>query len=146
VRPAATSIPKAMPKSNVKSPKKSDKKKSKPADPDSHPLNSYFPSAAMSGEDARATPMDVDGDAPAVNGNSQPPTPSHDAPGAFPSDVNGDHDREDRSPTPPPHKVQPAPKVDPEACKAAGNKFFKAKDYDRAIQEYSKGRQHALFH
>ena len=28
---------------------------------------------------------------------------------------------------------------DAEACKAAGNKFFKAKDYDRAIKEYTKG-------
>lgn len=140
LRPAASSTPKAMPKSNLKSPRKSDKKKSKP-DPNSHPLNSYFPSAAMSGEDDRSTPMEVDGDAPAVNGSSHPPTPSHDAPGAFPGeDANGVNDEDDESPTPPPHKVQPTPKVDPEACKAAGNKFFKAKDYDRAIQEYSKGK------
>ena len=145
LRPAASSTPKAMPKTNFKSPRKSDKKKSKP-DPDSHPLNSYFPSAAMSGDDGRSTPMDVNGDAPAVNGSSQPPTPSHDAPGAFPTEeTNGDNDRDERSPTPPPHKVPPTPKVDPEACKAAGNKFFKAKDYDRAIQEYTKGKPTNIF-
>ena len=141
LRPAAgTAARKAMPKTNFRSPKKSDKKKSKP-DPDSHPLNSYFPSAGMSSDDVRSTPMDVDSDAPVVNGSSQPPTPSHDAPGAFPGEApNGTSDREDKSPTPPPHRVPPTPKVDPEACKAAGNKFFKAKDYDRAIQEYTKGR------
>ena len=90
----------------------------------------------MAREDARnTTPMDLD-DAPAVNGSSQPPTPSHEAPGAFPDEAtNGVSDSDEKSPTPPPHK----PQVDPEACKAAGNKFFKAKDYDRAIEEYTKG-------
>lgn len=140
---ASRSGDKAMPK--TKSPKKSDKKKSK-ADADSHPLN--LPpdelrrlSAAMAKEEARtSTPMDVD-DAPAVNGSSQPPTPSHDAPGTFPDEeTNGVNVREEKSPTPPPHRTPPPPKVDPEACKAAGNKFFKAKDYDRAVQEYSKGK------
>ncbi|ETN46126.1 uncharacterized protein HMPREF1541_00310 [Cyphellophora europaea CBS 101466] len=135
IRQASSTARKAMPKTNFKSPKKSDKKKSKP-DPDSHPLNSYIPSAAMSREDARSTPMEVDSDPPTMNGSSQPPTPSHDAPGAFPGDDPAG--REEKSPTPPPHRVQPTPKVDPEACKAAGNKFFKAKDYDRAVQEYTK--------
>jgi hypothetical protein len=139
-RPVASAKPKAMPKPNFKSPRKSDKKKSKP-DTDSHPLNSYFPSAAMSGDDGRSTPMDLNGDAPTVNGSSQPPTPSHDAPGAFPGEeTNGVDERDDKSPTPPPHKVPPTPKIDPEACKAAGNKFFKAKDYGRAVQEYTKGK------
>jgi hypothetical protein len=31
------------------------------------------------------------------------------------------------------------PPVDAEACKTSGNKFFKAKDYDKAVKEYSKG-------
>lgn len=44
---------------------------------------------------------------------------------------------EGKSPTPPPHRPQPT--VDAEACKAAGNKFFKAKDYKKAIAEYTKG-------
>lgn len=143
-RSATNRLPQAMPKPKSAKKSSSDKKKSKP-DPDSHPLN--LPpdelrrlSAAMAREEARnSTPMDVD-DAPAVNGSSQLPTPSHDAPGAFPDEeTNGVHEREEKSPTPPPHKTPPPPKVDPEACKAAGNKFFKAKDYDRAIQEYTKG-------
>ncbi|KAF1986816.1 TPR-like protein [Aulographum hederae CBS 113979] len=52
---------------------------------------------------------------------------------------------DEAGPAPPPHRVptspppvQEPPAVDPEACKTAGNKFFKAKDYNRAIQEYSK--------
>ena len=128
----------------TKSPKKSDKKKSN-LDPNSHPLN--LPpeelrrlSAAMAREEARnSTPMDVDNDDPVTNGTSEPPSPSKEAPGAFPdTDANGLSDREEKSPTPPPHRT-PTPQVDPEACKAAGNKFFKAKDYDRAVQEYTKG-------
>jgi len=31
------------------------------------------------------------------------------------------------------------PTVDAEACKTSGNKFFKAKEYDKAVREYSKG-------
>ena len=51
------------------------------------------------------------------------------------------------SPIPPPHKVNPSPPastkpvVDPEEFKAAGNKFFAAKDYKKAIREYTKGGQ-----
>ncbi|KAL2360753.1 hypothetical protein RJZ56_006361 [Blastomyces dermatitidis] len=58
---------------------------------------------------------------------------------------NGVHsDTAERSPTPPPHNVpsstpQPTqPVVDAEACKLAGNKFFKAGDFQKAIQEYTK--------
>ncbi len=46
------------------------------------------------------------------------------------------------SPVPPPHKAPsppPKPSIDPEACKATGNKYFKAKDYTKAIAEYTKG-------
>jgi DnaJ homolog subfamily C member 7 len=137
-----------MPK--TKSPKKSDKKKSKP-DLDTQIFETLnLPeselrrlSAAMAREEARmATPMDVDNNA-MTNGSSQPATPSREGPGAFPesdadADANSASDRDEKSPTPPPHRVTP-PKVDPEACKASGNKYFKAKDYDRAIQEYTKG-------
>lgn len=129
----------------TKSPKKSDKKKSKP-DQNSHPLN--LPpdelrrlSAAMAREEARnSTPMDLEDDDPITNGTSAPQTPAQETPGAFPDpEANGVSDHDAKSPTPPPHQPPP-PKVDPEACKAAGNKFFKAKDYDRAVQEYSKGK------
>lgn len=57
--------------------------------------------------------------------------------------VNGHVDTNgDSTPVPPPHKVQsppPKPAIDPEACKATGNKYFKAKDYPKAIAEYTKG-------
>lgn len=57
-----------------------------------------------------------------------------------------DHDQMigDGSPVPPPHKTPsppPKPAYDPEACKAIGNKYFKAKDYTRAVQEYTKGEE-----
>ena len=52
----------------------------------------------------------------------------------------------DGGPVPPPHKTPsppppPKPAYDPEACKATGNKYFKAKDFTRAIQEYTKCQQ-----
>ena len=53
--------------------------------------------------------------------------------------VNGDG-----GPVPPPHQTPsppPKPAYDPEACKATGNKYFKAKDFTRAIQEYTKGQE-----
>ena len=131
--------------------KKSEKKKAKP-DEDSHPLNLPHDqlrqlSAAMAEANANGDTMDVDEpQAPTSPLKASPPaTPSQSAPGAFPdSTTNGntngvsDHDDE-KSPTPPPHKEPPPPPVDAEACKAAGNKFFKAKDYARAITEYTKG-------
>ena len=55
---------------------------------------------------------------------------------------DGDQVNGDASPIPPPHKSPsppPKPAYDPEACKATGNKYFKAKDYPRAVQEYTKG-------
>jgi DnaJ family protein C protein 7 len=69
------------------------------------------------------------------------------APGAFPQ-ANGNGVNSEQSgesgPAPPPHRSassSPAqsPAVDAEQCKEAGNKFFKAKQYDKAIEEYTKG-------
>jgi DnaJ homolog subfamily C member 7 len=49
----------------------------------------------------------------------------------------------DEPPVPPLHRIPTSPPVtpavDPEAFKAAGNRFFKNQQYDRAIEEYSKG-------
>lgn len=67
-------------------------------------------------------------------------------PGAFPT-TNGVHsDQENQAPTPQPQSTPTAqstkpvePPVDAEACKAAGNKFFKAKQYDKAVEQYTKG-------
>lgn len=137
------------------SPRKSPEKK-KAREDLSHPLN--LPpdelrrlSRKMAQEGRPGSQADVqmtDADAqPHMNGSTSPPTtPGTEAPGAFPtSEDNNDQatngvkrDEEVKSPTPPPHRNLP-PKMDPEACKAAGNKYFKAKDYDRAVQEYSKG-------
>ena len=78
-----------------------------------------------------------------------------DSPGGYPVDedtemqdadaVNGHADTEsENTPIPPPHKVQsppPKPAIDPEVCKATGNKYFKAKDYPKAIAEYTKGKR-----
>ncbi|KIX95839.1 uncharacterized protein Z520_08547 [Fonsecaea multimorphosa CBS 102226] len=163
--PSTGPNPTSMRKS--KSPKKQDKDKEKKkfrhnSDPDTHPLN--LPPdqlrqhlAQMARQEAEsAGRMSLDREFPDTNnhdssmsngtaGSSQPATPSKEMPGAFSDQANSDatsngtnghHD--ERSPTPPPHRVPPAPKVDAEACKAAGNKFFKAKDYDRAIAEYTK--------
>lgn len=56
--------------------------------------------------------------------------------------VNGTHTNGERPPTPPLHRTptEPQPSMeDAEAHKAAGNKHFKAKEYEKAISEYSKG-------
>lgn len=137
------------------SPKKPDKRKAK-KDPDSHPLN--LPpdelrrlSAAMAKDENSRRSMDQDG---SLNDwdtfrtpetEWQPSTPLHEAPGAFPESANGVSNgvngHTQKSPTPPPHKLPPKPQIDAEACKIAGNKFFKAKDYQKAIEEYTKGVQ-----
>ncbi|KAM0803385.1 hypothetical protein BDR22DRAFT_886759 [Usnea florida] len=103
---------------------------------DTHPLN--LPPderdrrrSAMSSDseqDDELSQMDVDSETPEshqhVNGMS-----------------DGDQMNGNASPIPPPHKSPsppPKPAYDPEACKATGNKYFKAKDYPRAVQEYTK--------
>ena len=94
--------------------------------------------------------MDQEEEGPTSSLPSSPPPAISPAPTSGANGVNGVNGlNEDGSPIPPPHKVptspppQPPPPakptVDAEACKAAGNKFFKAKDYDKAIKEYTKG-------
>lgn len=142
-------------KSRSSEKKKADKKKTK--DIDEHPLN--LPpeelrrlSARMARDEKRSsTQMDVDVDSESAqpdlgSQDSQPTTPGDNTPGAFPTSEklsNGDADSDTReqtkSPPPPLHRINIQPKMDPEAAKAAGNKFFKAKDYGRAVVEYSKG-------
>jgi DnaJ homolog subfamily C member 7 len=134
------------------SPVKKDKKKAK-NDRASHPLN--LPpdelrrlSAAIAREDGAMKSMDYDASeqdgAASPPAHSAPPTPMSTASAAFPdvgNGVHGAHPNGAKSPTPPPHRVPPKPPIDAEACKAAGNKFFKARDYSRAITEYSKGKR-----
>jgi hypothetical protein len=86
--------------------------------------------------------MDVDAEAP----NSMP--------GAFEmpraNGANGTHvddDAGEGAPEPPPHKSNPASPVQDapptpeqaEAFKTLGNKYYKAKEYKKAIEEYTKG-------
>jgi len=98
--------------------------------------------------------MDIDSEA--VNGSPSSPQPQQSVPGAFDSPkVNGRKDSTtvnggaagDQGPVPPPHKSNPTSPVpapaptpeDAEAFKTAGNKFYKAKEYKKAIEEYTKG-------
>ncbi|KAL1600499.1 hypothetical protein SLS60_006885 [Paraconiothyrium brasiliense] len=135
-------------------------KRSSKYDRDSHPLNlppdelRRLSSSAMSAmaDQPSPQPMDIDREL------TTSPTPSSpaaaQAPAAFPK-PNGEESR----PAPPPHRyttspppesakyaatpeessppAQP-PTIDAEEYKAAGNKFFKIKDYPAAIKEYSK--------
>jgi len=90
--------------------------------------------------------MDLDGE---KEQSPAPSSPSAATPGAFPeqdSHMNGvNGTTHEDAPAPPPHKSPSsppppeAPTVDAEACKAAGNKFFKAREWQKAIQEYTKG-------
>ena len=129
-------------------------------DRDSHPLN--LPpdelrrlSSAMS-DQPTPTPMDVDRE---FTSSPVPSSPANvpQAPGAFPK-ANASNGEEEAGPAPPPHRIptspppqpqhqpQPPPQPQPqqptadaEACKVSGNKFFKTKEYAKAILEYSKG-------
>ncbi|KAF1958321.1 TPR-like protein [Byssothecium circinans] len=138
-------------------------KRSSRYDRDSHPLNlppdelRRLSSSAMSAMADQGTPqpMDIDRDfttspAPA------PSSPSASTPTPKTNGTNGDDSR----PAPPPHRYTTspppqsanyaatpeeaasppaqAPTIDAEEYKAAGNKFFKIKDYAAAIKEYTK--------
>ena len=132
-------------KANTKTPRH-------PYDPNTHPLN--LPPDQLRRLSARASSnmsdpdrMDVDSEGP--NGAPTSPPPQANMPGAFdspkpngtPAASNGE------GPVPPPHKSNPTspaaaspPTVEEaEAFKAAGNKFYKAKEYKKAIEEYTKG-------
>jgi DnaJ family protein C protein 7 len=122
--------------------------------------------SAMSAMSDQPTPMDIDRDL--TSSPPLPPTsPANQSPQNGMPKQNGANGRdtplhdEEVGPRPPPHRVptspppatagasapvpapapaMPAkPPVDAEACKTSGNKFFKAKEYDKAVKEYSKG-------
>jgi DnaJ family protein C protein 7 len=116
-------------KASLKADKKSSssrspKKKDKAHDPDTHPLN-YPPeerarlsrlSARMDQEKSQTNGNGTAADKPTQNGHDAPAPPPH------------------KTPTTPPPSTE-----DAEAFKAAGNKYFKAGDYTKAIAEYTKG-------
>ncbi|KAH6998818.1 tetratricopeptide repeat protein 2 [Ilyonectria robusta] len=116
-------------------------------DPDTHPLNlppeerkrlSDLATSAMNGNS-----MDIDREP--VNGAARASTPPNSNPSAqanfsVPIPNGTSHDE---APAPPPHKSNPSsptitPQEDAESYKAAGNRFFKDKNYAKAIEQYSK--------
>ncbi|KAI9717757.1 MAG: hypothetical protein M1812_004486 [Candelaria pacifica] len=115
-------------------------------DHNSHPLNlpphELRRLSAISAMSDPPTPMDIDQDQGSTSAPPSSPPPAFSATNG----VNGDGSPmppPHRTPTSPPPQSQPSqqpkkPEVDAEACKAAGNKFFKAKEYDKAIKEYTK--------
>lgn len=95
------------------------------------------------------SPLQPNGDSHAENDHVDAMNMAEtETPGAFPAPngdvkVNGDghadgedKDASDAEPAPQPE----LPPVDPEACKAAGNKLYKAGQYAKAIEEYTKGQ------
>lgn len=136
----------------------SSKRSSKYDDRDQHPLNlppeerqrlSFSAMSAMS-DQPTPQPMDIDREYSSSPAPSSPATEQ-------PSKTNGVNG----GPAPPPHRYTKSPPpqsanyaatpeaatpptepptIDAEEYKAAGNKFFKIKDYPAAIKEYSKGR------
>jgi DnaJ homolog subfamily C member 7 len=88
--------------------------------------------------------MDVDREP--VNGASpaSPSTNTTSRANTFTVPIPDGTTHEEPAPTPPPHKANPTeppttPLDDAESYKAAGNRHFKAKDYAKAIEQYSKG-------
>jgi len=122
-----------------------------PFDPNTHPLNlppeqlrRLSALSSMSDPDR----MDIDNEGPNVAPTS--PSPQPNIPSSFDSPkVNGTNGSVNtEGPVPPPHKsnpTSPTPAAAPtleeaEAFKTAGNKFYKAKEYKKAIDEYTKGK------
>lgn len=125
-----------------------DKAKNKSAAEEDHPLNWYLQSGQSSTMSAStASPRDsLNGGVPvSAPSDKMENTPAPEMEAPVPASENG-HDHEHR-PTPPPHRTKssppPPPEIRPdeaEAFKAAGNKFYKAGQYGKAIDEYTKGR------
>jgi DnaJ family protein C protein 7 len=93
--------------------------------------------------------MDVDRDSSAVPSSPPPPQPKKQSsfsvpiPNGINTAVNGE------GPVPPPHKSNPSSPIptteeEAESYKAAGNRFFKEKDYKNAIIQYTKGKLDSL--
>lgn len=115
---------------------------------DEHPLNLPEDLRRLSALSAMSSPPQQNGD---LLSGPMETTPAPEMPGAFvmPNGAGGDtsgSENEGDGPAPPLHRTptSPAPEpelppVDPEECKAAGNKLYKAGQYNKAIEEYTKG-------
>lgn len=109
-----------------------------------HPLNFYLDSNQFSTmSTSTASPRDsLNGGVPLGDTMETTPAPDTEASAHDDQQANGQEQR----PTPPPHRTKtsppPPPEIRPEeaeAFKAAGNKFYKAGQYSKAIDEYTKG-------
>ncbi|KAI9737717.1 MAG: hypothetical protein M1818_005721 [Claussenomyces sp. TS43310] len=114
-------------------------------DPDSHPLNlppEQLRRLSALSKMSEPTPMEVE------DHDSAPSSPPQPGSSNTPA-TNGVNGTPSGAPPPPPHNakspVADSPPVasgptveDAEAFKAAGNKFYNAKDYKKAIAEYTK--------
>ncbi|CZR54448.1 related to tetratricopeptide repeat protein 2 [Phialocephala subalpina] len=98
--------------------------------------------------------MDIDSEGGLPVAAPTSPPPQANVPGSFEtptSKTNGTTSPKEKAqegPVPPPHKSNPTSPTpatssaadEAEAFKAAGNKFYKAKEYKKAIDEYTKGK------
>lgn len=117
-----------------------------------HPLNFYLQSGQFPANmsSSTASPRDsINGGVPvgaSADKMETTPAPEFEATenGTVNGNVNGQE--QEQRPTPPPHRTKssppPPPEIRPEeaeAFKASGNKFYKAGQYGKAIDEYTKG-------
>lgn len=130
-------------------------------DLNTHPLNlppELRRLSTLSNKMAEPDRMEIDSEAPAAQSPpyiapTSPPPPPANVPIAFdtpkpPPKSNGTNGTNGEGPIPPPHKSNPTspapttapPADDAEAFKTAGNKFYKAREYRKAIEEYTKGK------
>ncbi|OTA95842.1 hypothetical protein M434DRAFT_179491 [Hypoxylon sp. CO27-5] len=126
-------------------------------DPNTHPLNlppdeiKRLSAQYSMNNRSSLDKMDVDKDTPSAPPSSPPPVQpqaSFTVPVNTPTTngVKNDADEEAEGPAPPPHRSNPSSPVPTdaeaaEAHKADGNRFFKQKDYARAIAEYTSAIQ-----
>lgn len=116
-------------------------------EPDTHPLN--LPPEERKRLSALAAAMNgnsMDVDSEPVNGarSTTPPNQKANAQANFSVPIPNGSSHDDGAPPPPPHKSNPGsptitPEEDAESYKNAGNRFFKDKNYHKAIEQYSKG-------
>lgn len=110
----------------------------KPQPGDTHPLN--LPPAER--ERRRSAMSYANGDTETEHQASEPVIVEDSGEQLPESSKDADFTNGDSSPVSLPHRTPAPPQqpaFDPEECKALGNKYFKARDYTKAIAEYTKG-------
>ncbi|KAI9050166.1 hypothetical protein LZ554_006307 [Drepanopeziza brunnea f. sp. 'monogermtubi'] len=141
-------------RSNRSSQKSSTKSSRHPYDPNTHPLNlppdQLRRLSALSSSMSDPDRMDLDSEGSNSNNGApltSPPIQSNVSAAFNPPKPNGTAaPANGEVPVPPPHKSSPTSPAaaspptaeEAEAFKAAGNKFYKAKQYRKAIEQYTK--------